>query len=66
MTLETLEAAKKCIEEMGGHGSVFRYRNSITKKTLYAVFSFTQSIDIFDSPFCSEIKLLYNGTDWVL
>ena len=66
MTLETLEAAKECIRELCGNGSVFRYKNSITKKTLYAVFSFTQSIDIFDSPFCSEIKLLYNGIDWVL
>jgi len=66
MTLETLETAKKCIEEMGGHGSAFRYKNSITKKTLYAVFSLTQFIDIFDSSFCEEIKLVYDGTKWIL
>ena len=51
---------------MGGKGSVFRYKNTITKKTLYAVFNFTQWIDIFDSPFCEQIKLVYDGTDWIL
>lgn len=66
MTLDTLETAKKCIEEMSGKGTVFRYKNPVTNKVLYAVFSFTQFIDIFDSPFCEEIKLVYDGTDWVL
>ena len=66
MTLETLEAAEKCLEEMNGHGTIFRYVHSHTKKVLYAVFSFTQFIDIFDSPFCSVVKLIYNGTTWLI
>ncbi len=66
MTVETLSAAKRCIEEMNGKGTVFSYKHTITKKFLYAVFPFVQHIDIFDSPYCEEIKLIYDGTKWLL
>ncbi len=66
MTVEKLETAEKCIEEMNGHGTVFRYRHTITNEILYAVYSFSQFIDIFDSPICTKVKLLYNGATWPL
>ena len=66
MTVEKLETAEKCIEEMNGHGTVFRCQHSQTKKILYAVFTLAQFIDIFNSPICTKVKLLYNGTTWQL
>ena len=66
MTVETLLAAEECIEEMDNKGTVFCYKHTLTKKILYAVFPFNQHIDIFDSEYCDEIKLIYDGTKWLL
>ena len=66
MTVETLLTAEKCIKEMDNKGTVFRFKHTQTEKVLYAVFSFAQFIDIFDAPNCEDIKLIYNGTKWLL
>lgn len=66
MTVETLITAEECIEQMNYKGTVFRYKHTENKKILYAVFPFVQHIDIFDSPYCEDIKLIYDGTKWLL
>ena len=66
MTIEHVENVKKLIEEIGENqiGGIYKYRHVGTGKKVYAVFIKDQYIDIYRSPFCTEIETVFYNGKW--
>jgi len=62
MTVNKIETVQHLIEEMqadGDAGSAWEYTNGMNKKKMFAVFTDSQTCDIFDSPFVQNPKQIW-------
>lgn len=66
MTVYSLETAKALVDEINTNKvtAVYSYRHSLTNDLLFAVFTKNSIIDIYDSPFCKDVKLLFENGKW--
>jgi len=66
LTVESVKSVKELVEEMGEDqiGGIYKYRHANTGKQLYAIFPKNQFIDIYHSPFCTEIECIFYNGKW--
>lgn len=69
MTVSSIEVAKDLVDEMQGQGlpvgSVWAYTHSITKLTLFAVFTAEQYCDIHESYYVDNPVLIWRDGLWI-
>lgn len=66
MTVYKVETVKNLIAEIGEQkiSSIYKYKHAHTGVRLYAVFLTNQFIDIFRSPFCTDIETIFYNGKW--
>lgn len=67
MTVHSLQTAKDLVSEMGQNHvlGVYSYRHTMNNEQLWAVFLDSGVVDIYDSPFCKDIKVLFEKGKWL-
>jgi len=67
LTVKSIKSVKELVEEMEEDqiGGIYKYRHVNTGKQLYAVFPKNQFIDIYQSPFCTEIETIFYNGKWL-
>ena len=69
MTIPTIEVAKALVDEMQGQGlrvgSVWEYRNKVSKSLLFAVFPIDQHCDIYESPYVEKPIRIWRDGLWI-